>query len=219
VCHTSLTTLSTQEKESTTTMFNRFITRNKHVFVRALATTATASTMYFSYHHTRQHYLHYPATTTTTLYADSNQQPPSGILADFEKTKEDWSKIMSTSDEANYPFFKYVLLTVGTTSAGKSSLCNHLFGIPIKETADSAVDDQYTIMETISEAEFKKIVTKYNSNTLEDYQVIGRPDRWNADPRRGIVYTVLTGKDALSRYPQVVEKVQIFFECFSSINQ
>lgn len=52
------------------------------------------------------------------------------------------------------PFEKFVILNLGTTSAGKSSFVNYFFSLQIKKEANAQQDSCFTIVETVPENVF-----------------------------------------------------------------
>lgn len=64
-------------------------------------------------------------------------------------------------------YSKRVVLILGETSSGKSSLINHVFGIELRRSSLAAEDDKFTIIETISEENFKLFLQK-NPNLSSD---------------------------------------------------
>jgi len=65
-----------------------------------------------------------------------------------------------TVSPSKLPFQKFVVLTLGTTSAGKSSYINHFFGIGVKKEADAQQDVNFTIVEVVPSAIFEKFTAR-----------------------------------------------------------
>jgi GTPase SAR1 family protein len=87
---------------------------------------------------------------------------------------------------------------MGDQSSGKSSLVNYLFGnISVRETGSQAIDTQFTIIETVSEHTFKKLVGKAEYNKLlikhKDQTIdwLTEPLQPENDSRRDIVWREL----------------------------
>lgn len=94
---------------------------------------------------------------------------------------------------------------MGDQSSGKSSLVNYLFGdIAVRETGSQAIDTQFTILETVSEHQFIKLVTKQkykkicqeNASKIESFTKNDTSYAWLKEPlqrdndyRRDLVWT------------------------------
>jgi Dynamin family len=109
------------------------------------------------------------------------------------------------------PFSKSVVAVVGSTSSGKSSFVNHFFGHTLKLTSEHEQDTHFTIVETVSEKQFAKLVgSSYRALDERQYEELrARKGRAGtaSDPLRGHIYLVLDANSSLARYVQ--------FESFS----
>ncbi|EFC44379.1 predicted protein [Naegleria gruberi] len=120
-------------------------------------------------------------------------------------------------DFSKIPLNKNVVLVLGDQSAGKSSFVNYLFsGSSIRETGANAIDTQFTILECVSEKEFRNIVgiSKYD-NLMKEFNRKKRDpnfdiDEWKSQPlerqitdeRENILYCELSQTDKMNRYRQ-----------------
>eukprot|EP00011_Vannellida_sp_DIVA3-517-6-12_P015199 CAMPEP_0114627266 /NCGR_PEP_ID=MMETSP0168-20121206/12209_1 /TAXON_ID=95228 ORGANISM="Vannella sp., Strain DIVA3 517/6/12" /NCGR_SAMPLE_ID=MMETSP0168 /ASSEMBLY_ACC=CAM_ASM_000044 /LENGTH=453 /DNA_ID=CAMNT_0001838597 /DNA_START=226 /DNA_END=1587 /DNA_ORIENTATION=+ len=109
------------------------------------------------------------------------------------------------------PFAKNVVCLLGTTSSGKSALVNHFFKTGVKKVAVFQLDTHFTIIETVPEAEFRRIVGQqhYQPRAMDDATLDAPVEDHFSDSRRNVVYAVLDTASTIARHEQ--------FENFSSV--
>lgn len=101
------------------------------------------------------------------------------------------------------PFEKFLVVVLGTTSAGKSAFVNHFFGLQVKRSAVGQMDTHFTLVEVLSKEKFaeysdKASTTRPNFTDAELSKKISG-DVY-ADPRYGYVFFYLDTFKTLSRY-------------------
>jgi len=108
------------------------------------------------------------------------------------------------------PFNKNVVTILGTTSSGKSSFVNHFFQVGIKKVALEQMDTHFTIVETIPEAEFARLVgNTYKRKEIPDDKISASVQDTFSDARRNVVYLILDTSSTIARHKQ--------FENFSAV--
>ena len=108
------------------------------------------------------------------------------------------------------PFDKNVVSILGLTSSGKSSFVNHFFGVHVKRVAQCEIDTHFTLVETVPEAEFSRLVSGYQRQsqaTIDSAPAVSLATA--SDPRRNVAYVILDVAATLARYEQ--------FESFSAV--
>eukprot|EP01102_Stenamoeba_stenopodia_P000706 TRINITY_DN10652_c0_g1_i1.p1 TRINITY_DN10652_c0_g1~~TRINITY_DN10652_c0_g1_i1.p1 ORF type:complete len:806 (-),score=169.71 TRINITY_DN10652_c0_g1_i1:127-2544(-) len=116
--------------------------------------------------------------------------------------QEDYSRLCAKLQHwgvppRTFPWKKYVITIYGTTSAGKSSLVNHLFTLSVARSGGTQIDTGYTIFETLPSTEFAQVVdsrSKKKSATFTEEQLLAPlPESWEkiyTDPRYGKVFVI-----------------------------
>lgn len=101
------------------------------------------------------------------------------------------------------PFEKFVVLVLGTTSAGKSSWINHFFGVNIKKTADNQQDTYFSFIEVVTAEEFAKHTPTHDKSHFASFsaeQLQENIRNVDTDPRLNHVFVYLDGESTITRY-------------------
>jgi len=98
------------------------------------------------------------------------------------------------------PKKKPAFLFIGLTSAGKSSLVNHLLGLPIQMTSQQQYDTCFTIIEFVSHRTFLKLSSKADEPMLTKAEFDSLSERPRTDSKWGRVVFSLDGALTRRRY-------------------
>eukprot|EP01133_Synstelium_polycarpum_P015332 gene15332-18171_t len=105
------------------------------------------------------------------------------------------------------PFPKFLVVVLGTTSAGKSSFINNFFGMQVKRSAIGQLDTHFTLVETIPKDQFALLSDKLSDTRVEKPKKFTK-EQLNekittepmSDPRYGHVFLYMDTAYTLSRY-------------------
>ena len=101
------------------------------------------------------------------------------------------------------PFMKKLVTVLGATSSGKSAAINHFFKLGLKRSVNQEQDTHYTLIESVPEEEFRRIVGEtYQRRDFTEQELMRDDHDVHLDPRRDVVYHCFNTEDTLSRYEQ-----------------
>mmetsp|Transcript_21349 Transcript_21349/g.29365 ORF Transcript_21349/g.29365 Transcript_21349/m.29365 type:complete len:583 (-) Transcript_21349:54-1802(-) len=133
----------------------------------------------------------------------------------MEQTKQDYKAVDALMTEWEIPnryrpFRKNVVNLIGTISSGKSSFVNFFYGLYVKKVALSQLDTHWTIVEMVSEDEFKSLVgPNYRYCKLTPADIMGS-DGVESEKRLNRLILYLDPNDTLSRYEQFTSFAETF---------
>jgi hypothetical protein len=137
----------------------------------------------------------------------SNSAPPGSTPPHFaSEVEEDYFRVRQLMKRwdlvpKKLPFEKFVVLLLGSTSAGKSALVNHLVKIPCKKSTAGQLDTMYTIVEVVSEDTFQSYVKRKPSTLRLTLQELTAPvNDISTDPRHGVAFQYLSTTETVTRY-------------------
>uniref|UniRef100_A0A6B2L0E9 PX domain-containing protein n=1 Tax=Arcella intermedia TaxID=1963864 RepID=A0A6B2L0E9_9EUKA len=146
------------------------------------------------------------STITDTLFAGKKDGKvfATQVEQDYETMKQMMKRweIVPTK----LPFEKFVVLVLGTTSAGKSSWVNNFFGLACKKAADCQQDTVFTIVETVPPSVFDRLSSNGTSSGERTYPEYTEDELHKnvedvySDARYGNVFVLLDTAMTLSRY-------------------
>ncbi|EGC37116.1 hypothetical protein DICPUDRAFT_77206 [Dictyostelium purpureum] len=130
---------------------------------------------------------------------DANFSYESSVERDYwitRKLMSKWNRIPK-----RLPFSKFLVVVLGTVSAGKSSFINNFYNLQVKVSADEQLDTHFTLIETIPRQQFyelsdQQMPKKFTREQLNE-KIKGEPV---SDPRHGHVFLYLDKTFTLSRY-------------------
>lgn len=126
-------------------------------------------------------------------------------LGDNRTIMEDYEDIRRLSERwqippKKFPFQKFVISCLGTTSAGKSSFINHFYRCSVKKSAVGQLDTHFTVIETVSPEEFTKYSPQRKALSTALPSIDAPLNDVHSDPRYGTVFVHLDTMQTLARY-------------------